>query len=210
MEQYIQTALEHPDFFTTIIILWFIFVFFVPVFWYLLKWQTKQNKEVVNEINLWMNQLVKTLKEHDESSKTLTKEILASVWKTRLNKWQTIEVAKKYVLSASFEKLDYIRDRLEKNDIQKYKEQIIKQLKAELIRISEKEYITPLNSYATPIGNIWDWVKNNFEFEPFFNEVCDIFFSEKIEDVKKITYIQTIMKTYQNHLWSKLYTELNK
>ena len=177
----------------------------LPLLWYLLKNFTKVNEK-------WFIAIVEWLKEHDKTSKELFKLLISSVWRIKIDNEKLLEITKKYVLSASFEKLDYIKQRLEKNNLKKRKDLIEKQLRAELIRISNESYITPLNHFNTPVWPLWDYVKNNFDFDNFIQEVYDVIFrNEEKEDIpRKLQDITTVMKVYQNTLYDKLKEEFNK
>jgi len=174
----------------------------LPLFWFLLRSFITTNEK-------WFQLLATTITEHDINSKELFKTILASIGKTSLSDWKTIEIARRYVLAASFEKLDYIKQRLEKNNLKERKPQIERQIKAQLIRISKASYITPLNSFTTPAGPLWDWIWKNFLFDDFIKEVFDVVFrnEDKWDISKKLNDITTLMTSYQNELWDKLEIE---
>ena len=175
----------------------------LPLLWFLLRSFVKTNKEGFESI-------VDGLKEHDKTSKELFKLILSSTGKVKLDDEKTIEIAKKYVLAASFEKLSFIKARLEKNNLKERRLLIERQIRSELVRISKNEYITPLNHFTTPLWPLGDWINNNFHFEDFIVEVYDVVFrNENKEDISnKLNDITTIMKSYQNELWDTLYIEM--
>lgn len=188
MNEYISKALENPDFFTTIIILWFVMVFFVPVFWYLLRWQTKQNNNIITEMEKGFTQ------------------IALSVWKTTLSNKEIIDIARNKVWFASETKLVFIRSRLEKNDLQD--NQMVVESHITAVLISETAvYVDYLNGFQIIINGkiylVWDRIAENFDMKWFLKEIFDVIFSEKTTD-EKIVNCRIVMMSYQGSMFEDL------
>ena len=194
MQGYITTAINHPDFFTTIIVLWFVFMFFVPVFWYLLKGQTKQNNAIIKEMKNWFS------------------NIALSQVKTKLTDTMIVDVAKQKVWYASETKLAFIRETLTTNDIINRKERV----KAHIVSTLEHEsskYIIYLNQFVICINwtmvKVWDYIEQNFPMDSFFEELFSVIFRDNEKEIK-INDCRFIMKTYQNTLFEKMRKDLWK
>lgn len=164
----------------------------LPIVWYLLREQKRLQDEYLNSIKKWF------------------KDLELSIWRqVPPSNESIIELASKFVWSAWSLKLDYIRQRLEKNNLADRKERIKAQINAELTRISYEEYIKPLNKYNTKVWLLWDWVSNNFPMEDFLEEIYDVVFNEDKNIDRKLSDISTVMKSYQNELWQELKNLLN-
>ena len=89
------------------------------------EWFEKSISETRNWFYNFLNLFQKHSIEDDENFKAVQREIAKSVWTTILNNEQIIEIAKARVWLTSEKKLDFIRKRLEKNNL-KERKQIIK------------------------------------------------------------------------------------
>lgn len=132
-------------------------------------------------------------------------DIRLSIWKhTPPSKQAIIDIASKFVRSACSAKLAFIEDRLEKNNIKERRSRIESQIKAELEKISQDQYITPLNCYNTKVWPLWDWVSDKFPMNDFLDEVYEVVFREDWDIKAKLKDIETLMRWYQNELWALL------
>lgn len=194
----------------------------LPLLW----WQTRNNntniKELINDnkqcsvnvINVYKEEMGKFyellshhIKEDNENFKWIKTEISKAIGKTRLTKDQILEVAKSRVWLTSEKKLDFIRKRLEKNNLYNRRDIVIKQVTTEMNRRSE-EYIDFLNQFTTNVWLLWDWIAEHFPMEDFLQEVFDIIFKENVDILQKVEDIRWLMMWYQNELWEKLKKDL--
>jgi len=202
----------------------------VALLYPLLWWNLKQNQrnidrmltenkegfeksiaETRNGFHKFINIFQKHSLEDDENFKAIQREISKAVWKTKLTNEQILEVAKARVWLTSEKKLDFIRKRLEKNNLRERKEIIKKQIATELWRRSE-EYTVFLNQFTSPVWLVGDWINNNFPMEDFLNELYDIIFRDCDENKihLKVEDCRFVMSAYQNELWQKMKLEINQ
>lgn len=139
-------------------------------------------------------------------------EVRLAVWRKTHNPEETINVVKEKVWYASIAKLDYIREVLINNHIAERKEEIKDNIRTKLEELSQ-EYIQEFNTFNTPIVRLGDVVGENFEFNPFFEEVMKVVYrdtknSNAIE--LKLKDIESIMRKYQNRMGMKLMNIMNK
>lgn len=167
-----------------------------------MKDQTLQSLILINqEQTQLMKEQNETIKEFNLLIVNSTEKILASVGKTNIDNKQLIYICKASVLSASFKKLDYLKNRLEIDHIYDDIEWIKKEIKSELTRISREQYIEPLNDFTCSAWLVGNWIGNNFPMDTFLEEIYKIFFDKNIQNEKKNKMFLTIMKTYQNNMW---------
>lgn len=177
----------------------------LPIVWYLLKKHFKQQAEH-NAKNFEQQA------EHNANIlKTMEdgfKKIELAVWKRVLDDPAEIrDIVTKYIQSAMEPKLDYIEDRLEKNNLVWRKEKIKDHIKSELIRFSKIYYIDPLKRYNTKIWLLWTWIWDNYPMEEFLEEVYDVVFWDW--DIQKKRYdIRTLMRSYLTELINELELQL--
>lgn len=217
MDTFVEIAIANKDVFTTLILLWVGWVVIIPMFKSMLRVQTKQNEALVGEVRTWFKDITNALVVHMDDDKQQFSQIVKSVQDMELTIWKnvplsneaTIELAKKFVWAAWTVKLDFIKQRLEKNNLVAREDRIKSQIKAELIRISTEEYITPLNKYNTKVWLLGTWVGNNFPMDEFLEEIYEVIFREDSDIDRKLSDITTLMKSYQNELWSELRILLN-
>ncbi|MCP4971957.1 MAG: hypothetical protein GY932_15380 [Arcobacter sp.] len=112
------------------------------------------------------------------------------------------------VKAASIDKIDFIRRRIEKNNLKNREENVKKSIKAELTRLSSV-YVNSLNQYNVD-GRmaLGDWIATNFPMEEFLEEVYDSVFSDQPNPMKLVD-IQTTMISYQNQMWEDLRVYIN-
>ena len=195
-----------------------------PLLWWQLKTSQKNidrmfedNREwfskMWKQIDEWFDKFLTMFKIHatedNDNFKSIQREISRAVWKTKLTNEQIIEIAKARVWLTSEKKLDFIKKRLEKNNLKARKEIIQKQIRTELERRSE-EYIVFLNQFTTPVWLLWDWISDNFPMDNFMNELFDVIFRDDNEwhTLTKLEDCRFIMSAYQNELWQKLKSKL--
>ncbi len=138
----------------------------------------------------------------------LMRHVALAAWKTILSKDQAVEVAASMVKAASIDKIDFIRRRIEKNNLKNREENVKKSIKAELTRLSSV-YVNSLNQYNVD-GRmaLGDWIATNFPMEEFLEEVYDSVFSDQPNPMKLVD-IQTTMISYQNQMWEDLRVYIN-
>lgn len=170
--------------------------------WFIMWYFIKQNAEMQKRNN-------KTVQEGFEKIAKSIKGLEMSVGKSPMTETDDIiEMASKYVALASFPKIDFIEQRLLKNNIEEREEKIKVQIRNRLEELSMNLYIKPLNKYNTPVGLLGTWISDNFDMEEFIKEIYDIVFSKDDLEKKKID-IKTIMDFYQMDLWKELRIQLN-
>jgi len=147
--------------------------------------------------------LIYFMYQNKQQNEKMIVQVALSAGKTILTKEQALEIGKAAVKAASIDKIDFIRRRIEKNNLVNRKDSVKKSIKAELTRISSM-YISDLNQYNIE-GKImlWDWIWDNFEMEAFLEEVYDSVFSDH-SILEKTIDIQTTMISYQNQMWEDL------
>jgi len=222
MTDYINIALENKDVFATLIIL--------PMLWYFIKQQNNTTKSLLEEVksmnnnfashteedgkfftslNLSLQEINNSLKLHDEHSMEQFEFVKSNIWTKTINKADAILLIKKAVLSGSYKKLDYIDKRLSKNNLKERKDVIKRQLRVELIKLSDEEYLTFLDWFQHNWKKLWDFVREHFPFQEFLEEVYDCLFDEHIKDNQiKLKNVLETMKVYQNEMIEKIKTLL--
>ena len=140
--------------------------------------------------------------------------IMLAVGKTTLTDSQTLDITSYTIWYASREKLEYIQRRLELNNINTRANEIKVGVRAELVKLT-KESVAKLNEFNSTILNLGDWLWENFDFEPFLEDVYKIILRKDNDDLDKKTNIHLkirdisdIMKKYQNKMMDKMRREL--
>lgn len=164
----------------------------VPIVWYFIKQQNRQQKEYKEVIEKWF------------------KNIADSIWRnTPPTDAAIIDMATKYQLASQKIKTDFIRDRLLKNNLRQRGDTIKSQIRSKLIIIWNEKCTQPLNVYNTKVWLLWDWIHNNFPMDEFLEEVYDVVFREDSEIDRKISDIYAIMEWYDSQMWENLKSLLN-
>ncbi len=181
--------------------------------WYLIfknSWVMEKKDKLIQDLIKVNGQQTETLRDQNEALrdftviiKESTEKILSSVWKTRLPEDDVTYVAKRLVLSACIEKIKFLEEQLELDDIEHNQEDKKKHIKSHLLKLSRELYLDPLNKFTTKRGLVWDWIMRQFPFESFCDEIFRIFFDTKINRYKKRNLFLNIMTTYQNSMWEE-------
>ena len=223
MKEYIWLATKNPDFFMSIVLLWIMFVFFIPMVWFFIK---TLRDWIVAELKL----IRQDFKEHWESDEKQLEKIFKklefnsvryiteftnlknSLTKNNLPDDDLIEVAIARVWITSEKKLDFIKKRLEKNNLRDRQDVVKRQIETELRRRSE-EYIIFLNKFNSSVWLIWDWISDNFPMEEFLAEIYDVIFRELDNHTDecaliKINDIRFLMMSYQREMFEELRKQL--
>jgi len=147
--------------------------------------------------------LIYFMYQNKQQNEKMIVQVALSAGKTIFTKEQALEIGRAAVKAASIDKIDFIRRRIEKNNLINRRDSIQKSIKAELIRLSSI-YINQLNQYNIEWKvMLWDWIWENFEMEAFLEEVYDSVFSDNTL-LEKTIDIQTTMTAYQNQMWEDL------
>lgn len=220
MTDILNIALENKDVFATLIIL--------PMLWYFIKQQnsttksllteikdmninfashTEEDRETGSKLDLTLQEINNSLKSHDEHSAKQFEFMKSNIWTKQIDKADAILMIKKSVLSGSYKKLDYIDKRLSKNNLKERKDVIKRQLRVELLKLSDEEYLTFLDWFQYNWTKLWDYVRENFPFDEFLEEIYDCIFDEHTKDNQiKLKNVLETMKVYQNEMIEKIKT----
>ena len=209
------------DFLTPIInnkdILWTLIL--LPMFWYFIRQNTKQFDKLINSftkhsdedaINLMnLNQSLieirNAITNHNHESLKQFEVVKDNISKKAIDKRDAILLIKKSMLSGSYKKLDYLEKRLNKNNLKVRKKIIKRQIKVELEKLSDEEYLTFLDWFVYNWIKLWDYVRDHFAFDDFIEEVFDCIFDENIkENSVKLKNILEVMKVYQSECIEKI------
>lgn len=160
--------------------------------WYLLRSQNRH-----------FEGLIRTL-EHS------LEKIRLSAGRTTLTNEQAVDLVRSKLWYATQSKIDYIERVLEENHIDTRQEQIKRQIRSELERLTRK-YVSELNEYNCAIFALGDWVWTNFDFAPFLEEIFAIVLRPRnpsLDPDEEIAYklrdILATMREYQNRMNEKL------
>lgn len=220
MTDILNIALENKDVFATLIIL--------PMLWYFIKQQnsttksllteikdmntnfashTEEDRETGSKLDLTLQEINNSLKSHDEHSAKQFEFMKSNIWTKQIDKADAVLMIKKSVLSGSYKKLDYIDKRLSKNNLKERKDVIKRQLRVELLKLSDEEYLTFLDWFQYNWTKLWDYVRENFPFDEFLEEIYDCIFDEHTKDNQiKLKNVLETMKVYQNEMIEKIKT----
>lgn len=165
---------------------------YTPIVWWLLKQQKQEREEFKTTIENGF------------------RNISMAIWKYTVDDTDDIiDIAAKYIWNSNIEQIDFIKQRLEKNNLEEREDRIKKQLRTEMDRMSYGWYIKPLNKFTTKVGLLWDWIMDNYDRDEFMEEVYDVVFTNDSID-KKLNDIRTIMRSYQSEMFDTLKDLLNK
>jgi hypothetical protein len=210
----VDKAIENPDFFTTLILL-FVFIFLTTIILIpIIRWSNKRYDKLIDIKNDDSNQLINIfneLKHHNESSKEQFDFIRNNLNNTTLNDEQAVRLLKAEMWLTSRKKLNFIKDILLNNHIP-WREDFIHEKVTLWLSTYSQEYITNFKWFNTNIWDLWRWLDNNFwkdEFKQFVKEITDVMFRQDKWDKtaiiqNKIAEISLLMETLQNKLWLKL------
>lgn len=190
----------------------------LPLLWWTLRNNQKNIEKMITnqkscseafkiEMQKFYELFAQHTKEDDENFKLIAREISKAVGKTSLTNEQLIEIARNRVWQTSEKKLDFIKKRLEKNNLKIRRNIIEKQITTELSRRSD-EYIDFLNQFTSSVWNVWEWIAKNFPMDDFLKEVFDVVFREDDNNLRKIEDIRFLMMQYQKDLFEEFKKEL--
>ena len=187
IENFLTAALENKDVFTTIITLLVVFAWMIPLFKRLVK-------QVVDEMHIWFERVSESI---GKSYLSDTDEIL--------------ELVSKYIKSATTNKMDFLRIRLEQNSIHEDVEWVQRQIRSKLETLSMELYIRPLNKKNTKVWLLWDYTIKTYPMDIFLEDLFWYFFHKGYTEKQKLNYIQnTVMPEYLNRFIEHLRNDLNK
>ena len=202
----INLAISNPDFFTTLVTL-FIFLFMmliiiVPI----IRWQNKRFDRLLDSFQshteedwkyLW--KIFNAIDIHNKMSEWQFTVLQATIWSKTIDKESAILMLKKSMLSWIYKKLDFLEKRLNKNNLKERKEIIKRQIRVELLKLSDEEYLDFLDWFTLNWVKLWDLIRNTFKFDEFLEEIFDCIFDNKIDETWiKLKNILEVMKFYQN------------
>lgn len=155
---------------------------------------------------IWMQQ-----KDHRARYQELSEAIRKWVWKTILENKQLMQIASDAVKWKSLDKLSFIRDLLNEEDLYTRPKIYEKRIASELTKQSN-EYYLKLNQYILPWGKLlWDWTDENFQSyaKDFMGKIYKVVFDNWLSVEKKVSAIESVMMEVQNNLWEDLKAYLN-
>jgi len=129
------------------------------MFWYFIKQNSKQfdkltsaftkhseedSKNLIN-LNQSLIEIRNAITNHNNESSKQFDIIQDNISKKSIEKNDAILLMKKAMLSGSYKKLDYLEKRLNKNNLKARKEVIQRQIKVELEKLSDEEYLNFLD-----------------------------------------------------------------
>lgn len=122
--------------------------------------------------------------------KSLLKVIANNVWKELLSEENSIMIFKLVLHEHIDRKIDYIKDILTVNNIDKRKDSIIANIKTEFTRITQEE-CEKLSRFNCPAWDMWDILLTSVDFEELYTKIFSIFFwawdiDRKCTDIKKV------------------------
>jgi len=223
MEEYVKIWIENKDLFTSIILIGIIIVIILPLVWYFIHNYNKSIKKIVwiftkysekdntlfEKINDNLTNLNHFIKKHDENSKEQFNIIKNNFWRFSLKKDDAINIIQKSMLSSFYKKIDFLEKRLLKNNIYERENIIKRQIKTELLKLSDEEYLFFLEWFIYNWVKLSDYVKKHFPFNEFLEEIYDCIFDKDIvNNSTKLKNILEIMKVYQNETIEKIKKEL--
>lgn len=144
-------------------------------------------------IPVWKNEL-----------KQIRELLKVQAWRVIISKEQTLSIVKKSMLSWSYKKLDYIEKRLNKNNLKERRDIIKRQIRTELIKLSDEEYLNFLDTFCYNWFRVWDLIRKHFSFDEFIEEVFDCIFDERVDTQLKLKNIMEVMRVYQSECVSRI------
>jgi len=209
------------DFLTPVInnkdILWTLIL--LPMFWYFIRQNSKQfnkltdafkkhsDEDSVNlvALNTTLIEIKNAITNHNDESLKQFEVVKDNISKKAISKEDAVLLIKKAMLSGSYKKLEYLEKRLNKNNLKARRKVIQRQIRVELIKLSDEEYLTFLNWFVYNWVKLWDYVRKHFAFNEFIEEVFDCIFDENVKEnsVKLKNTLET-MKVYQSECIEKI------
>lgn len=189
------------------------FAILLPMVWYFIKNWNKQSEKLSlifekhseedsknqKELNETLVMIKNSIDNHNDEAKKQFDWLRDNIWRKSISKEDAILIIKKSMLSWSYKKLDYLEKRLNKNNLQERQEVIKRQIKLELLKLSDEEYLIFLDWFIYNWKKLWDYIRENFKFEDFLLEIFDCIFDIHTEDIPiKLKNVLEIMKVYQN------------
>lgn len=170
----------------------------LPILWYVMK---KQQENIDTMMNNQKDRDKELLKNFENGFKW----IQMAIWKKTIENSDTAtDMAWRYYENSATKKVEFIKSRLQKNNIKQRLTEIISSITIECKRIDDDEVYRPLNAFNTKVWNLGYVLKENYDYDNFIHEIKDVIESES-ELETKITDIKTVLKSYQ---W-KILNEIN-
>lgn len=189
------------------------FAILLPMVWYFIKASNKQSEKLLlifekhsdedafhlKALNETLVMIKNSINNQNEEVKKQFEWIRDNIWRKSISKEDAILLMKKSMLSWSYKKLDYLEKRLNKNNLQERQDVIKRQIKLELLKLSDEEYLIFLDWFIYNWKKLWDYIRENFKFEDFLLEVFDCIFDKHTADIPfKLKNVLEVMKVYQN------------
>lgn len=219
---YLQLIADNKDVLFTIVL--------VPMIWYFIRNLNSMNESLLKEIekmnknfsehtsedakfftsiSLSLNNINNSIETHNKVSSEHFDSLRNNIGTIPLGKNEAIQMMKKTMLSWSYKKLDFLEKRLNKNDIVKRADIIKRQIKIELLRLSDEEYLNFLDWFILNWVKLGQYIRDSFKFDEFIEEVFDAFFDEKSDIPRKLKNILEVMKFHQSECIEVIKTKLN-
>jgi len=178
-------------------------VILLPLIWYLMRTQRMDFREAMKGFLEGQQAIIKAIK--IEGLRTRR-----AIGHTVLNEEQTAKLLQEKMWYVSQQKLDYIKEVLVNNHLEDREEQVKRKVETELIRLSGL-YVSDMNAFVTPIGELGTWVRENLDMKSFLVEVFAIIFRKQTgnfsreENINvKLSDLSVLMKSVQNRLVDEL------
>jgi len=129
------------------------------MFWYFIRQNSKQfnkltdafkkhsDEDSVNlvALNTTLIEIKNAITNHNDESLKQFEVVKDNISKKAISKEDAVLLIKKAMLSGSYKKLEYLEKRLNKNNLKARRKVIQRQIRVELIKLSDEEYLTFLN-----------------------------------------------------------------
>lgn len=169
MDPYLTTALDNRDVFTTIITLGMLIVIIMPIVWVTIRQTVNQNKAIVKHledmnksfakhssedaenlknISVALEKIHTSIDNHDKNVSKNIDFMRNNIGRKTITEQEAILMIKKAVLSGSYKKLDYLKKRLNKNNLKGRRATIERQVDIELRKASDEEYLDFLDNFV--------------------------------------------------------------
>lgn len=185
----------------------------VPMIWFYMKWQRQDQEDRYKQLISINEQQQEIQKERDkEIVKTFDrwfKGIQMAIWRVVI---ESVDVAMEQAVThfqlSAIEKLDFIENRLNKNNTKERINEVIKSIEIECRRIDNESVYRPLSNFNTKAGNLGYILKENYDYENFMLEVKDVILNNS--EIKiKMTDMKTLMKSYQSKVVDDVSLQFN-
>lgn len=174
----------------------------LPILWYVMKKQQEN-------IDTMMNNQKERDKELLRNFENGFKWIQMAIWKKTIeNSDIATDMAWRYYENSATKKVEFIKSRLQKNNIKQRLTEIISSIMIECKRIDDDEVYRPLNSFNTKVWNLGYVLKENYDYDNFIHEIKDVIESNS-ELETKITDIKTVLKSYQSKVLNEINLQFN-